>query len=240
MIESLTTTSGIFQEKLQHKNEQLEKQLEEQANESRKFIQDNLETQRVQADKLAKLEIEYRNLVNMSNSDQKSYTELKEAHEKKAAELARLKLEADSLGKKLAESASLHKLEMHEVRAELENVNSELAMRVREEEEKAGRSGRRCGELEAELRAAVEEVSSLRGELSEMQDDVVSERSEWRIKGAEEVAGVSARAAKFEMMYNDEVAKVKSVSEQMERKIKEVKIFRIFRKVFCCKMSICF
>ncbi len=231
MIESLTTTSGIFQEKLQQKNEQLEKQLEEQANESKKFIQDNLEAQRVQGDKLAKLEIEYRNLVHMSKSDQKSYIELKEAHEKrsgqyeeKAAELARLKLETDSLGKKLSECASLHKLEMHELRVELENVNSELTMRLRDEEEKAGRSGRRCGELEAELRAAVDEVSSLRGELSEMQDDLVSQRSEWSIKGAEEVASMSAKAAKFELMYNDEVAKVKSVSEQLERKIKEVKM----------------
>ncbi len=223
MIESLTTTSGLFQEKLHQENEQLKRQLDDQASESQKFIQDNLEAHRSQVEKLNKLEIEYKNLLNMSKSDQKSYTELKESHELKLAELSKLRVENESLSKKFSECASLHKLEMHEIRAEMDNVSSGMTSKLREVEKKAEISGRRCAELEAELKDSLAELSSLRSELGDLQDNFVSQKGEWKIKAAEEIANVSAKAAKFEIMYNDEVSKVVSMKEHLEKKIKEVK-----------------
>lgn len=225
MIESLTTTSSLVQENMQKEKDQLHQKLDDQMAETKRFIQNTSELN----DKFVKLEIEYNNLTQMSQSDEKSLKTLKETYEQcrltleeKSNELKSLRLEVESLNRKLSECNGVHKLEMAEVRAQDAAVRIELELKVEELGEKLGLSEKHAVNLEKDLQATLKELSEMKSELIGYQEDYENQKSEWQAEETEKFIEINSKAAKFELMYKDEVERVSTMQEQFKEKYREM------------------
>ena len=111
---------------------------------------------------------------------------------------------------------------MANLKTEMENIISQLEMSLKESQEKTEFSEKRVNELDTDLKASLGEVSELRSELIEGREDFLRQKAEYTAQGEENVMSISAKASKFELMYNDELVQMQAVKDGFEKKIKEM------------------